>query len=470
MSLLRRAALTGLLALICLPASADEAKGFRLATFTADVTPPIGHPLIAGATMAPDAKRIDDPLLAIGFVLSGGEKPVVVCSIDWCEIRNDAYDRWRDALAEAAGTTRERVLVTCIHQHDAPLADLEAQRIIERHAEQQTKRQPPQTKIIDLEFQEACVQRTARALKESLSLSKTRPVTHLGFGLGKVAEVASNRRYVTKAGKVEFNRSSMSGGKADQAAAPEGEIDPWLRTLSFWNGERPVCALHAYAVHPMSQWGTGFVTADFPGLARKRRQVDDPSVHQIYVSGGSGDVTAGKYNDGSPANRAVLADRIYRGMLAAWKETKRVPLAQLEFRSAPIQFVPRDSPGWKIEELTAQLSDEDTRKQSMAALGLSARKRFDAKQPVDLPVLDIGPAQVVLLPGEAYVHYQLLAQKLRPDCFVLTMGYGESAAGFVPPDRAWQENDGNMDSWCWIAPHTGEQELTAAMRKAMKAK
>jgi hypothetical protein len=49
---------------------------------------------------------------------------------DWCEIRNDAYARWRQALAEAAGTIPQRVLVTSVHQHDAPLADLMAQRIL----------------------------------------------------------------------------------------------------------------------------------------------------------------------------------------------------------------------------------------------------------------------------------------------------------------------------------------------------
>src|SRR5205823_5090329 len=119
----RRAALAAIAGLV--PTTrADDAKGFRLATFSAEVTPPIGHPLLAGATVTPNAKRIDDPLFALGFVLIGGDRPVVVCSIDWCEIRNDAYDRWRDVLARAAGTTRERVLVTSIHQHDAPLPDL----------------------------------------------------------------------------------------------------------------------------------------------------------------------------------------------------------------------------------------------------------------------------------------------------------------------------------------------------------
>ena len=39
-------------------------------------------------------------------------------------------------------------------------------------------------------------------------------------------------------------------------------IDPWLRTLSFWDGDRPVAALNAYATHPMSSYGRGAVFLD----------------------------------------------------------------------------------------------------------------------------------------------------------------------------------------------------------------
>jgi len=61
----------------------------------------------------------------------------------------------------------------------------------------------------------------------------------------------------------------------------------------------------------------------------------------------------------------------------------------------------------------------------LAAMGLSWRMRVDAGRPLDLPVLDLGPALVVLLPGESYVEFQLLAQQMRPDTFVVAVGYGE---------------------------------------------
>ena len=55
---------------------------------------------------------------------------------------------------------------------------------------------------------------------------------------------------------------------------------------------------------------------------------------QIYASGCSGNVTAGKYNDGDPANRPVLADRMHAAMAAAWKATQESADCS-KWRSAP---------------------------------------------------------------------------------------------------------------------------------------
>ena len=96
----------------------------RLASFTADVTVPVGHGMMGGAWRA---TRIADPLQAHGLVLLGDGRPVVFVAVDWCEIRNDALARWQSVLAAAADTDPERVMVSAVHQHDAPVANLEAE-------------------------------------------------------------------------------------------------------------------------------------------------------------------------------------------------------------------------------------------------------------------------------------------------------------------------------------------------------
>src|SRR5215207_5820961 len=128
--------------------------------------------------------------------------------------------------------------------------------------------------------------------------------------------------------------------------AEVGTIDPMLKTLSFWDGDTPLLGLSAYATHPMSYYGRGGVSADFVGMARKRRQADTPGVLQLYASGCSGNVTAGKYNDGDPANRVVLADRVHAAMAAAWKDVRRVANKDVAFRSVELKLEARKSAGF----------------------------------------------------------------------------------------------------------------------------
>jgi hypothetical protein len=443
--------------------SSASGADFHLATFEADVTIPIGHPIIAGARMP--AKEIVDPLTARGFVLLDDEKPIVVVSIEWCEIRNDAYDRWREVLADSAGTDLQHVFVTATHVHDAPVMDLTAEKLLRHHS--------TEASVCDPDFHERAVQRTAVALREGLK--HTQRVTHFGTGEAKVEKVASNRRYQLDNGKWSFCRSS---GKADKHAkqAPDGTIDPLLKTLSFWDGDRPLVALHAYAVHPMSYYGQGGVSDDFVGQARRRRQADDPKVFQVYTSGCSGNVTAGKYNDGSPENRPVLAGRIYDGMVAAWKNTQRAQLTQARFRCVPLTLEPRKGPGFASKELQrtietgnqmAKTEHERMLSQSLAAMALSWRQRCEVGKVIDVPVVDFGSAKLLLLPAESYVEYQLFAQSVCPDAFVVTLGYGQCAPGYIPTDQAVKERDSNLDLWHWVEPPC-EQVMREAVTAALE--
>ncbi|NBV24496.1 MAG: hypothetical protein EBS05_21580 [Proteobacteria bacterium] len=360
-----------------LSALGQAAPDVRLASFSADVTVPMGHGMMGGSWLS---KSVADPLFAKGIVLLGSDKPVVLVSVDWCEIRNAAFDRWRSVLAEAAGTEPVRVLVSSTHVHDAPVADLEAERILKEHECVGT--------VCDVKFHEEAVQRVAAALRESLKTAAR--VTQLGLGQARVEKVASNRRYLLPDGK-------------------------------------------------------------------------------IYFSGCSGNVTAGKYNPGMRENRVVLAGRIYQAMAEAWRDTKKTPLEKLAFRSVPLTLEPRNDPeGFTVagsEKLLAAGQKPFT--QCLAAMNLSWRKRAATGQPIDVPLVDFGPAQFLLLPAESYVEYQLHAQTVRPDSFVMVAGYGESAPGYIPIERAWDEKDSNLGDWCWVAPGS-EARMKAAIEQVLK--
>jgi len=433
-------------------ASVAFADTYEVATFEIDVTVPIGHALMGGG-IAP-AKEIIDPLHAQGIVLLGPAEPIVWLSVDWCEIRNDAYDEWRDAIAQAAETTRERVLLAAIHQHDTPVVDFAAQRLLDEAGLEKS--------LCDTVFVRECISRSARAVEEALPSAQ--PATHYGVGTAEVERVASNRRIISESGDATFGRNSSAPDESIRAK-PVGLIDPNLHTLSFWNGDTPVAALSTYAVHPMSYYGRGGVSADFIGMARSKMQREIPDTPYLYFSGCSGDVVAGKHNDGSDPEREKLADRMYQGMREAWAKTQRHPIQQVEFRSVPLTLPIRDTDAFTEKEQRRTLQNTSTTifNRNLAAMGLSWRARHAAGIPIDICAIDFGAAQFLLMPAESFVEYQLAAQRLRPDSTVLVAGYGESAPGYIPSESAVQEHFIETHTWCWVAP-----EAPTAMHRAIR--
>ena len=168
--------------LISISAITAVASEPAIATFSVDVTPPIGAPLCDG--LVPVADAVDDPLFARGIVLFGDEKPIVLCAVDWVGIGNTGHDRWREALAKAAGTTADRVAVHCLHQHDAPGYDEMAEEMLAQHG--------LSGKQYHVTFARETIGRVASAVKAAVTEKK--PITHYGIGKAEVKEVASNRR------------------------------------------------------------------------------------------------------------------------------------------------------------------------------------------------------------------------------------------------------------------------------------
>jgi hypothetical protein len=426
----------------------------HLATFSADVTPPAGHPLCGG--WIEPVRGVDDPLRALGVVLLGMGSPVVLCAVDWCAIRNDAHLAWRRALAGAAHTTPEKVAVQCVHPHNAPFADTGAERLIEAAASPAPS--------LDLKFFERAVRQTAEACRAALA--KTSPFDQVGFGQSRVEMVASNRRVLGPDGKVKFTRYSATKNK-EVRDEPEGLIDPWLKTLSFWQGDRPLVAMHYYATHPMSYYGDGRVSSDFCGLARQKRQEDDPNVFQVYFTGCAGNITAGKYNDGSHENRPVLRERMYEAMKAAWRQTRRHPVERFQWRVEPVKMPPRPEKSFGEEESRRVLADAKlpAARRNNAAFQLAWLERID--QPIDFACLDLGKVMVLHLPGEPFIEYQLKAQELRKDASVCVAGYGDDGPGYIPTGKAYLEG-GYEPTVALAAP--SEELMVRTMVKLLRAK
>lgn len=432
-----------------------DGEQLRIATFVADITPPVGTVLCHG-NVSP-VKEIVDPLSARGVVLFPDDQPIVLCAVDWVGIGNGAHDAWRKALAKAVGTSPDRVAVHCVHQHDAPGIDYSTEEILAANG--------MSGRMFDVGVAREALERVAQAAGEAVAQAK--PVTHIGCGRGLVEKVASNRRILGPDGRCVMGRmSSCRNPKA--IAAPEGIIDPYVRAISFWNGDQTLAVLTYYATHPQSYYGRGGVSADFVGMARTMREKAFPEITHIHFNGAGGDVAAGKYNDGSPERRPVLAERLAEGMRRAWEATERHPISapDVKWRVCPVSLPVRET--ITKESCLKKINNQSLRERDrrFAARDLAWLGRMQSGHRIPLACLRLRQTYVVHMPGELCIAYQLAAQAMRPDDFVCMAAYGDLGPGYICQKIAYSQG-GYETGWVSRVAPDVEETLTAAMQRLL---
>lgn len=454
-----RRACAGLLFGLLLPL-APRADDLRLAVFDADLTPPVGSMM----AYDPVVRLGELSLRGRGVVLLGAGRPIVLCALDWIGLYNGAHDLFREELARAAETDPDRVAVHCVHQHDAPRMDTDAERLLRDAG------QPPGA--WDSTPLRPAMRRVAGAL--AASLAAARPVTHVGWGTARVEQVASNRRVPGPDGRLRVRYTTAK----DPAlrAAPEGLVDPEVSVVSFWNGDEPLAVLSYYACHPQSYYRTGVPSPDIPGIARFIRGQDEPRPLHVHFCGAAGNVGAGKYNDGAKTNRLILAARLADGMKRAFEGTAKEPLAAGDV-------------GWTVERVRLpaaahldgkllteriQATNAVTRgtvpDAAEAAGNLAYLRRVEAGHETPVPCLRLGAIRVLHLPGELFVEYQLAAKAMRPDLHVAMAAYGDCGPQYIGTAKAYGEVGGyETEPRSSNVPPAVEDVLMGAIRKLLDA-
>ena len=404
-----------------------EPSALKISTFRAEVTPPEGHPL-CGGWITP-VKTVEDIQEALGVVITGAGAPIVICVVDWTGILNDAHIAWRKTLAEAVGTTPDRVAVQCVHQHDAPFVCTSARKLCDGVPGLENA-------VVQMDFFERVLERVAESARKSLA--QQRPLTRVATSQAKVQKVAGNRRFIGANGTVVDWRGSSSKNPVHKEL-PDGLIDPFLKTVALYDGETRVAALHYYACHPMSHYGQGAVTSEYVGLARKRTQTADPNCQHMYFTGASGNIAAGKYNDGTPQARLDLTDRIYAAMQASLAGLMPTAVDSVGWQT--VEILPQPRASFSSESLEKLIRDPSAglANRIRPAMMLAWLNRCAEKKPVVLSALHLGNTSLLHLPAESFLEYQLRAQQAAPGRFVATAAYGDGGPWYIPVKEAYPQ-------------------------------
>lgn len=432
-------------------AGGETNSGLKVSVFDIDATPPVGS-MLAYQQME---KTWDLSLRAKGIVLSGAGKPVVLCAVDWIGIANESQDSFKLVIAKAANTDPNRVVVHTLHQHDAPICDFGAEKLLTEMG--------LDPGAFNGDFARSFLLKLGIAIEKAVGNAV--PVTHIGVGEAPVQKVASNRRIVVN-GKV----SKMRGSSCRDSlliAAPEGVIDSMVTLISLWNNNQPVAVLSFYAVHPQSYYLTKTANPDFPGLARFYRQLEVPQALHIHFNGAGGNIAAGKYNDGSPENREILARRLAAGMKKAWENTllKVVTPKEITWETVPVALPPATD---SIIKISDKIKTAPVNYLTNNMGKLIWNNRFNAGKTIDLACLGLGSTRILFMPGELFVEYQLAARAMRPDLTVAMAAYGDYGPFYIGTKEAYAQEGYEIK----VSPVKADVEdiLLAAIRKLLRLK
>ncbi len=424
-------------------------RQWQVATFQCDITPPSGAPIGMGFIKV--LETVEHPLLAKGVVIKNHsenqEHTYILCGLDWMEIHNSSYDYLRQRIATSAGTTTAKVAAHCLHQHTAPAFSGDVHRLL---LDDNNPRRVATAKYLD-----ETATKIAAAIQDALGRLQT--LTHVGTSQAKVDRVASNRRIEQPDGSIKMRGSSCKDETL--RAAPEGLIDPWLKTVSFYNNEQAVAQLHYYATHPQSFYNDGRTSYDTCGIARERLQ-SQSKIFQVYFTGCGGDVAMGKYNDGSRQARDELTDRLFDAMQRSASKVSRQPIQQMSWHVNPYRFPPRTEPAFSLETSRSKLRDNLTAPTNIAWI-----ERMQAGDAIELSCLTVNNIQILHLPGEPFVLYQLAAQRLRPQSFVAVAGYGDGGMGYIGGNRIYTDRGGYEQTYTFSGPC--EKSLIGAIGKLL---
>ncbi|MEO8613761.1 MAG: hypothetical protein ABI600_01355, partial [Luteolibacter sp.] len=102
-------------------------QGLRAGYAEVEISPggaetPFGYGF-RGEKTPPGNPGVHDPLRFRALALSDADnprQPVILASFDLCVIPNEMAEKWRVLIAERAGTSVERVILTATHTHSGP--------------------------------------------------------------------------------------------------------------------------------------------------------------------------------------------------------------------------------------------------------------------------------------------------------------------------------------------------------------
>lgn len=397
------------LALLCLPAAAQDAPALLAGEGVVDISPPLGTALGGFRYRDPKQPRVTTgihyPPELRALVLKRGDETAVILSIDMLNVSFAWVKKVQEAVEAEAKIPARGVRVCATHAHSMPSI------AFNRHW---GNNHPDY---------EASV---ARAAVKAVRLGQ-QDLSPARLFAGRASAPEASR-----------NRTAKEGVKSDREFdAGSTDADRWIDTvvqvLQFRREGRPDLLWYNFAAHPITYGSSGLAGPDWPSEVHKALKAQ---------KGWSPSFLQGHIGDINPMSREQTASKVTAAILKAVEEAREVAVTTLRTDTQDVRL-PLDIPAFRkqIEKAQAAAGKLDAFQQDWLDSFASRYDMAKTELPVTLAALRLGDVGLLFHPAELYTYYGLAIQRDSPLKQTLVVGYADGYVGYLPDPKAYEKGE-----------------------------
>lgn len=431
----------------------------RAAAARVKITPPVGVDLSGYAFREGPSEGVHDDLWCRALVLDDGTTRLALMALDLLGLDFPLDAALREAVAQAAGTAPEHILLNCSHTHAGPSV---ARRLAGLG-------EPNESYIAGLPGLAA---EAAAAAASGLG-----PVA-LAWGEAPL-RAGINRRERTGDGRIRLGRN------------PRGLADERVRVVRVGaDGQEPTAVIFQHACHGTTLGRENrMISSEWMGAACEEvvRRLATAAI-PIFLQGCCGQINP---DATKPSFEEVdrLGAEVGDAVAAALESAEPLPGTPLSARLGRIELplqhpVSPDAAHTNLSKAKDQLatacregahryavrSHESQVCYAAMVLDLAERGGRGQSLPFAVQAMGIGELALVALSGEVFLEFAHQIEAGSPFRHTVVLGYSNGCTGYVPTAEAFREGGYEAaDSFNWygtlpLAPEAGEVMVDAALQ------
>ena len=228
-----------------------------------NVNPMLGIP-INGYFKLRYAEGILDDLEIVAVALACGDSKTLLMTIDNLQVPTNLADSYRENISQKTGLPTDGIFIHSTHTHTSATLEMNSENPLVQEY----------TEFVGKRFIDAAV----------FALEDLKPA-RMGWAVSKAPNIAFVRRFRMRDGKV---RTNPGVGNPD-ILHPIGDIDDRVNVVRFDREGYDTIVLANMGCHP-DVIGGNKISADWPGMFRRRLEKCLDNVKAIFFNGAQGDI------------------------------------------------------------------------------------------------------------------------------------------------------------------------------------